>query len=342
MDNEQLTSSHQITDRMLAENRRMQSSVTFDGLRSNSGILPENPDVSINSTEVAPHILALGRAADIEVSRGLKTELEQKQLLPDGKTFYLIDFGLPHLPALSTVLLEAGIDPAIYTQPSPEHVNASPDHFARYHSVYEEHRDKIYQLRQKLEKPKGHALMVNSHAEPDEAQKIGEILPNAERLKQMGISRIVLGKEVFYHYGNPKPDDPSWQTFFQASEVNKWAKQLSEQGIDVVVIGFDYRMEQQEASKPEVSQVRFDTYDPAYKPGAVEVYDTSICQSFDGKRLVFNRQSGKIEKIINGFARPVSAEDAVLFARNILDAIDDEQEKNRLLANLTSERDELA
>lgn len=342
MDNEQLNSSHQITDRMLAENKRMQSSITFDGLRSNSGILLENPDVAISSREVAPYILALGRAADIEVSRGLKTELEQKQLLPDGKTFYLIDFGLPHLPALQTVLLEAGIDPAIYTQPSPEHVKASPGHFARYHSVYEEHRDKIYQLRQKLEQPKGHALMVNSHAEPDESQKISEMLPNSEKLKQMGISRIVLGKEVFYHYGNPRPGDASWQNFFQASEVNKWAKQLSEEGIDVVVIGFDYRMEQQETSQTESSKIRFDTYDPTYKAGAVEVFDNSICQSFDGKRLVFNRQSGKIEKIVNGFARPVSAEDAVLFARNILDVIDDEQEKNRLMANLTSERDELA
>jgi len=50
------------------------------------------------------------------------------------------------------------------------------------------------------------------------------------------------GIEIFYHYGAPDPKNPTWQGFFEASEVNKYAKQLSEAGIEVVVIGFDYNI----------------------------------------------------------------------------------------------------
>jgi hypothetical protein len=57
----------------------------------------------------------------------------------------------------------------------------------------------------------------------------------------MGISRIVLGKEAFYHNGAFRLEELTDQTFLAASEINQYAKQLSEAGFEVVVIGFDYR-----------------------------------------------------------------------------------------------------
>ena len=102
--NEQLLSSQRIADRKMSEDRLGQSTITFEGLRSNSGLLREKPDIQVeNPREMDPLILSLGRAADIVVTQGLKTELAEKGLMPDGKTFYLIDFGLPHLPALQPV-----------------------------------------------------------------------------------------------------------------------------------------------------------------------------------------------------------------------------------------------
>jgi len=56
----------------------------------------------------------------------------------------------------------------------------------------------------------------------------------------MDISKIVLGKEMFYKYGAPSPEDPIDETSWAAG-INQYAKQLSEAGFEVVVIGFDYR-----------------------------------------------------------------------------------------------------
>lgn len=88
--------------------------------------------------------------------------------------------------------------------------------------------------------------MVNSHAEADERADIATVLPSVEWLKQKGITKLVLGKEFFYHDDAPNPKNPAWQSFFEADEVNKYAKQLSEAGFEVVVIGFDYRYKEKE------------------------------------------------------------------------------------------------
>lgn len=97
--------------------------------------------------------------------------------------------------------------------------------------------------------------MVNSHAEADEMADIATVLPSVELLRQKGITKLVLGKEIFYHYGVPDPKDPVWQGFFKASEVNKYAKQLSEAGIEVVVIGFDYRYKEKRKSIRQIKKL---------------------------------------------------------------------------------------
>lgn len=304
--------AHETTTRQLIQGRRIKEQtllasgkLSFEAAKSNSGLLPDKPEVAVsNPGEIDERILKLGREEDQIISDGLRQEIEKHGLQPDGKTFYLIDFGLPHLPALQSVLLDYGIDPSIYTNPSEQTLRDNAGHFRRYISVYREHAEELFTKREQLEQPKGIALLVNSHAEADESADIARILPPVEFLRQKGISRFVLGKEIFYHYGEPDPKNPTWQGFFEASEVYKYAKSLSDAGIEVVVIGFDYRYKEKDKEQPR--SIRFDEFDPSYQPSAIEIYDSCVCQSLFGKRMVFDRESGRIYKIINGFERPAS------------------------------------
>jgi hypothetical protein len=229
--------------RAIEQRANLAGILSFEALKSNSGLIADKPEVDVPEPEkIDEYILKMGREADRIVCHGLRQELERTGLQPDGKTFYLIDFGLPHLPALQSVLLDYGIDPSIYTNASEQTLRDNADHFRRYVSVCREHAEELFTKRERDWKhPKGLALLVNSHAAVDELGAIAKILPSVEFLRQMGISRIVLGKEMFYNHGAPNPKDPAWQSFFEANEVNKYAKQLSEAGFEVVVIGFDYR-----------------------------------------------------------------------------------------------------
>jgi len=309
--------------------------LSFEGMKPNTSFLPSKPEVSVAEPDkIDEDILKMGREADKIVCDGLKQELERNGLQPDDKTFYLIDFGLPHLPALQSVLLDYGIDPSVYTKPSEQTLRDNAGHFRRYVSVYREHAEELFTKREELDQPKGLALLVNSHAEADERADIATILPSVELLKQKGITKLVLGKEIFYHYGAPNPKDQNWQGFFEASEINNYAKQLSETGIEVVVIGFDYRHKEKAEEQPR--SIKFDDFDPAYRPQAIEVYDSSVCQSLLGKRMVFNRESGRIYKIINGSEKPASESEIVDFSRNLLDAGLSDEEIKRMRSNLQS------
>jgi hypothetical protein len=311
--------------------------LSFEALKSNSGILTENPDVIVdNPDEIEEYKLEMGKNADRIVSEGLRQELEKHNLLPDGKTFYLIDFGLPHLPALQSVLLDYGIDPSIYIKPSEKTLESNAGHFRRYISVYKEHSEELFDKREKLKQPKGLALLVNSHAEADERQSIAEILPSIDQLRQLGITRIVLGKETFYHHGPPNPKDSFWQPFFEASEINEYAKKMGDSGIEVVVIGFDYRYKDNQEEKEQ--SVYFADFDPSYRPGPVEIYKSSICQSKLGKRMIFDRESGRIYKIINGFERPANEDEVVEFANIPLDAGLSDEEIAKIKSNLPREK----
>jgi len=323
-----------ISKRRVAEKRAsLAGELSFEASKSNTGIVAEKPEIVVSDPENTDEgILKMGREADRIVCEGLRQELEKNGLQPDGKTFYLLDFGLPHLPALQSVLLDHGIDPSIYTNPSEQTLRDNAGHFRRYVSVYREHAEELFTKRERLEQPKGLALLVNSHAEADERADIATILPSVEFMRQNGITKLVLGKEIFYHYGVPDPKNPTWKGFFEASEVNKYAKQLSEAGIDVVVIGFDYRYKEKEEEQPQ--SIKFDEFDPSYRPQAIEVYDSSVCQSLSGKRMVFDRKSGRIYKIINGFEKPASESEAVNFSRNLLDAGLSDEEIERMKMNL--------
>ncbi|MEK9185393.1 MAG: hypothetical protein AAB863_01330 [Patescibacteria group bacterium] len=322
-----------IERRALEQRANLAGTLSFEASRSNSGLIADKPEVVVSDPEKTDEdILEMGREADRIVCDGLRQELERNGLQPDGKTFYLLDFGLPHLPALQSVLLDHGIDPSIYTNPSEQTLRDNAGHFRRYVSVYREHAEELFTKRERLEQPKGLALLVNSHAEADERADIATILPSVELLRQKGITKLVLGKEIFYHYGAPDPKNPTWQGFFEASEVNKYAKQLSEVGIEVVVIGFDYRYKEKEKEQPQ--SIKFDEFDPSYRPQAIEVYDSSVCQSLSGKRMVFDRKSGRIYKIINGFEKSVSESEIVDFSRNLLDAGLSDEEIERMKKNL--------
>lgn len=323
-----------INERRAIEKRaNLAGTLSFEALRSNSGLIADKQEIVVSYPEKTDEgILEMGRKSDRIICDGLRQELERNGLQPDDKTFYLIDFGLPHLPTLQSVLLDYGIDPSIYTNPSEQTLRDNASHFRRYVSVYREHAEELFTKRERLEQPKGLALLVNSHAEADENADIATVLPTIESLREKGITKVVLGKEIFYHYGAPDPKNPTWQGFFEASEVNKYAKQLSEAGIDVVVIGFDYRYKGKEEEQQQ--SIKFNEFDPSYRPQAIEVYDSSVCQSLSGKRMVFDRTSGRIYKIINGFEKAASESEMLDFSRNLLDAGLSDKEIERMKKNL--------
>jgi hypothetical protein len=328
-----------LTQKLIKERRAIErranlaSMLSFEALKSNSDLIADKPEVKVSEPEkIDEYILEMGREADRIVCDGLRQELERNGLQPDGKTFYLIDFGLPHLPALQSVLLDYGIDPSIYTNPSEQTLRDNASHFRRYVSVYREHAEELFIKRERLEQPKGLALLVNSHAEADERADIATVLPSVEWLRQKGITKLVLGKEFFYHDDAPNPKNPAWQSFFEADEVNKYAKQLSEAGFEVVVIGFDYRYKEKEEEWPQ--SIKFGEFDPSYLPEPIEVYDSCVCQSLLGKRMVFDRETGRIYKIINGFEKPASESEIVEFACNLLDAGLSDEEIERMKKNL--------
>ena len=330
-----------ISERCAIEKRaNLAGRLSFEASKSNSGLIADKPELVVSEPEKTDEgILEMCREADIIVCDGLKQDLERNGLQPDDKTFYLIDFGLPHLPALQSVLLDYGIDPSIYTNPSEQTLRDNAGHFRRYVSVYREHAEELFTKRERLEQPKGLALLVNSHAEADERADIATVLPSVELLRQKGITKLVLGKEIFYHYGAPDPKNPTWQGFFEASEINQYAKQLSEAGIEVVVIGFDYRYKEKGEEQPQ--SIKFDEFDPSYRPQAIEIYDSSVCQSLSGKRMVFDRSSGRIYKIINGFEKPASESEMVDFFRGLLDAGLSDEEIEKMKKNLPPNRAKL-
>jgi len=59
-------------------------------------------------------------------------------------------------------------------------------------------------------------------------------------------------------------------------------------------------------------------FDPSYRPSAIEIYDTYICQSELGKRMVFDRRTGRICKIVNSIERPASESEIKNFSRRLL------------------------
>jgi len=170
--------------RAIEQRANLAGILSFEALKSNSGLIADKPEVDVPEPEkIDEYILKMGREADRIVCHGLRQELERTGLQPDGKTFYLIDFGLPHLPALQSVLLDYGIDPSIYTNASEQTLRDNADHFRRYVSVCREHAEELFTKRERLEHPKGLALLVNSHAEADELGAIAKILPSVEFLR---------------------------------------------------------------------------------------------------------------------------------------------------------------
>lgn len=219
---------------------------SFEGLKSNAGFFTEHPDVeSVEHGRTSFETIEGGREDDRIVCQGLREELHKYNLLPDGSTVYLIDFGLPHAPALQETLLEIEIDPGVFTQPSEARL-ADTDargYYQRYVDSYREHAARLFELREKLERPKGRALIFSSHADAVEWEAQKRILPTVERLKTSGIKRVVIGKETFYK--EPQAVDRLMtESSLKTSEhlfLNQYAKQLNDAGIEVFVIGFDYR-----------------------------------------------------------------------------------------------------
>ncbi|MBI4096774.1 MAG: hypothetical protein HY425_03610 [Candidatus Levybacteria bacterium] len=75
-----------------------------------------------------------------------------------------------------------------------------------------------------------------------------------------------------------------------------------------------------EARREETQAPQFGEFDLSYHPSAVEIYDTSVCQSLSGKRMVFDRSTKRIYKIINGHERPANESEIAEFSLNLLDA----------------------
>lgn len=302
-----------------------QGVVLFEAVKSNSGLLPEQPSVELQDSErTTNNIMEEGRRVDNIVCEGLKEELKKHNLSPDNATFYLIDFGLPHAPAIQETLLEMGIDPSIFIQPSNDRLKNAKGYYQRYRDSYQEHRDRLFDLRENLE-PVGHALIISSHADAEERVVQKSILPSINKLRALGVKRVVIGKETFYQV--PKVVQQLMMgSSIESSEhlfLNHYAKQLYDAGIEVFVIGFDYRY------KPTDKPADYENFDPQYQPSSVELFTWGIAQNIEGKRMVFERNTGRVYTIINGQERKPNDDEIVAFCNNLLgaDLTDTELEK---------------
>lgn len=221
--------------RKIERERNEKGLLSFEALKSNFSLFSEKPEVFPKNPR-ATELSVL--KDDLIIQNGLKSELEKYKLKPDNQTFYLIDIGLPHIPSLQSALLDLEIDPGVYVAPSKEHLNepSSAGHFSRYINAYEVLREELFQKREKLAKAKGHALMINSHAESEEARKIVKIFPSPERLKQLGIRRLVFAEEAFFREERKIKDYEEI-----GGSISAYLLSCHKAGIEVKIIGIDYR-----------------------------------------------------------------------------------------------------
>lgn len=321
-----------IQERIEIERKALkQGNLSFEAVKSNSGLLPEQPLVELQDSErTSDDIMEEGRRVDRIVCDGLRQELERHNLTPDNATFYLIDFGLPHSPAIQETLLEIGIDPSVFIQPSDDRLKKAQGYYQRYIDSYQEHRDRLFDLRKNLV-PTGHALIISSHADKQEEVVQKSILPTIDKLKTMGVKRVVIGKETFYQ----EPQNVQQLTTESSSGssehlfVNQYARQLFDAGIEVFVIGFDYRY------KPVDKPAGYEDLDPQYLPSSVELFDWGVAQNIAGKRLVFDKNTGRIYAIVNGQVRKPREDELVQFYRNLLGAGLTDADLEKAKQNLT-------
>lgn len=304
-------------ERMENERKALeQGRLLFEALKSNSNLLPQQPLVELQDSEGTPaDFIVEGRRKDRIVCDGLRQELEKHKLTPDNETFYLIDFGLPHAPAIQETLLEMGIDPSIFIQPSSDRLINAKGYYQRYIDSYQEHRDRLFDLRKDLI-PTGHALIISSHADAHERAIQKSILPMVDKLKAMGVKRVVIGKEAFYQ----KPQNAQ-QLIVESSSgssehlfINQYARQLFDAGIEIFVIGFDYRY------NPLYKPANYKDFDPQHQPSSVELFAWGAAQNIAGNRLVFDRNTGRIYAITNGQERKPKEDELVEFYNNLLGA----------------------
>ena len=118
----------------------------FDSVSPDNEVLPNHPEVFIDISNYGQ-----GFAEDDKICvQGLISELKKHNLMPDGQTFYCLDFGLPHFPSQVSALLELQVVSNIYTDPSEKTIISHKGHYQRYAACCVEMTDEIKAKRELL------------------------------------------------------------------------------------------------------------------------------------------------------------------------------------------------
>lgn len=139
---------------------------------------------------------------------------------------------------------------------------------------------------------------------------------------------------------NEKKDDPLWQVTAKRVLVDEYRDVIGKAIIafdklrrsgysDAITIAMlsDKRLADwpktvirltEEKQNKQMGSVGLGEGDSSYRPSVVEVYNLSICQSFLGYRMVFNRREGGVCKIVNGLVRQASESEIRMFYNNLI------------------------
>lgn len=169
--------------------------------------------------------------------------------------------------------------------------------------------------------------MINSHAEKDEDIRISKLLPKLETLKKLGVKKIVYGIETYFDSGHAPTANSSDTSFWNASEIHKWIKSMADKGIEVKVIGYDYRHKDKNSNnltRPESQSDHEINYRQnqqnllKYTESLPEDRGNAFAQNKNGKRYLLIKQNGKMEKILpNGFAKQLVENEKEEFLRDL-------------------------
>lgn len=180
-----------------------------------------------------------------EVSQVLPTVLEQ-----EGNLLIIQNIATQHAVATTPVFLEAGLDIYFTFIPENKSIRPSSTQGSYYHpdrviSAALTNEARIRQAKEKLEREKlrGVVISIDSHADfEDENGEFDKFLPSEERLKDLGINRIVCMGEFAPQNAqglterriNKKED-------WDKSHIYEYMRQMKSKGYPVTLIGIDTR-----------------------------------------------------------------------------------------------------
>lgn len=192
----------------------------------------------------------IGEEPDDTAFRNEVREILPNILAQEGNVLIIQNIATQHAAATDSVFIEAGLDTYFTFIPEnqsirPQIARNSYNHPQRVISVALANEDKIKLAKANLEKDnmKGIVISIDPHADfEDENGEFDKFLPTEEKLKELGINRIVFMGE--FHPKNAqflKERRIDKKEDWDKSHIHDYMRQMNKNGIPVSFIGLDRR-----------------------------------------------------------------------------------------------------